>query len=83
MQEYASSGTYYFSSASEMSNAFEYVIEKNINVGGEYYVSLAYKSLFKAKKPVSVYPLQHFMQWGTPQDLNEYVKCGLILFHDS
>lgn len=72
MEEYASSGTYYFSTAKEMSDAFAYIVEKDINVGGEYYVSLAYKPLFEAKKSVTVYPLQHFMQWGTPQDVDEY-----------
>ena len=72
MEEYASSGTYYFSSARLMNEAFKKVKEKDLNVGGEYYVSLAYKALLAEGKPVSVYPLQHFMQWGTPQDVAEY-----------
>lgn len=72
MEEYASSGTYYFQSAQIMSEAFRVVMEQDLNVGGEYYVSLAYKSLFEKKMPVAVYPLQHFMQWGTPDDVAEY-----------
>ena len=72
MQEYASSGTYYFSKASIMLDAFNEVLERDINVNGEYYVSLAYKPLFEKKQPVAVYPLQHFMQWGTPEDVAEY-----------
>lgn len=72
MEEYASSGTYYFSSAGIMFEAFDKVREKDLNVGGEYYVSLAYKPLLAEGKTVAVYPLQHFMQWGTPQDLVEY-----------
>jgi hypothetical protein len=41
-------------------------------VGGEFYVSLAYKPLLANGKKVAVYPLQHFMQWGTPEDVAEY-----------
>lgn len=72
MEEYASSGTYYFASAQIMSQAFRDVMTQDLNVGGEYYVSLAYKSLLAKKQPVAVYPLQHFMQWGTPEDVAEY-----------
>ena len=38
MEEYASSGTYYFSTAREMSAAFAEVIDKDYNVNSEYYV---------------------------------------------
>jgi NDP-sugar pyrophosphorylase family protein len=72
MEEYASSGSYYFASAQIMSEAFRMVTEQNLNVGGEFYVSLAYKPLFENKKRIVVYPLQHFMQWGTPADVAEY-----------
>ncbi len=72
MEEYASSGTYYFASAQIMSKAFRAAMEQDLNVGGEYYVSLAYKTLIANKQPVVVYPLQHFMQWGTPEDVSEY-----------
>lgn len=72
MEEYASSGTYYFASAQLMTDNFRLVMEQDLNVGGEYYVSLAYKPLLAAGKSVVVYPLQHFMQWGTPADVTEY-----------
>ncbi len=72
MEEYASSGTYYFASVEIMSEAFRAVVEQNLNVGNEYYVSLAYKPILAKGLPVTVYPLQHFMRWGTPEDVNEY-----------
>lgn len=72
MEEFASSGTYYFASAKIMSEAFKQTMEQNINVGGEYYVSLAYKPMFANGDKIAIYPLQHFMQWGTPDDLHEY-----------
>ncbi|WP_295752208.1 sugar phosphate nucleotidyltransferase [Undibacterium sp.] len=72
MDEYASSGTYYFATAKIMSEAFRVSIDQDLNVGGEYYVSLAYKPLLANNRSVAVYPLQHFMQWGTPEDVAEY-----------
>jgi NDP-sugar pyrophosphorylase family protein len=72
MEEYASSGTYYFASGAIMRDAFRATMEQGLNVGGEFYVSLAYKPLLAAGRPIAVYPLQHFMQWGTPEDVAEY-----------
>jgi NDP-sugar pyrophosphorylase family protein len=81
MEEFASSGTYFFSSGLLMLDAFDYVIDNNINIGGEYYVSLSYKYLISMNKSIVVYPLQHFMQWGTPEDLAEYNNWSNI-FHN-
>ena len=61
-----------------MFEAFSFVLENNLAINGEYYVSLAYKYFFKLKKLVLVYELQHFMQWGTPEDLEEYKIWSLI-----
>ena len=72
IEEYASSGTYYFSSGEIMCDALEYTLIEKLKTGLEYYISLAYHYLFKKKLLVNVYPLQHFMQWGTPEDVNEY-----------
>ena len=72
MDEFASSGTYYFASAQIMSNSFRLTRDQNLNVDGEYYVSLAYKPLLHNNQLIAVYPLQHFMQWGTPEDVAEY-----------
>jgi NDP-sugar pyrophosphorylase family protein len=72
IEEFASSGTYYFASGQLMMDAFSATIEEGINVNGEYYVSLAYKVLLRENRAITVYPLQHFMQWGTPEDVAEY-----------
>ena len=74
MNEFASSGTYYFISGGLLKKAFEKTISKKLMVGGEFYVSLAYKPLLAEKRKVAVYPLEHFMQWGTPHDVSEYKK---------
>lgn len=72
MEELASSGTYYFASGKVMSEAFDLAVGQELNVGGEYYVSLAYKPLLSMGYSIAAYPLQHFMQWGTPEDVAEY-----------
>jgi len=74
MDEYASSGTYYFSSGRVMTEALRETTRRGLNVNGEYYVSLAYKPLLDANRAIAVYPLQHFMQWGTPEDVAEYLE---------
>ena len=72
MNEFASSGTYFFKSSRRMFEAMHELFERNLSINGEYYVSLVYKILLENGEKVSVFPLQHFMQWGTPEDLQEY-----------
>lgn len=72
--EFASSGTYYFDSGRRMKDAFEETIRRELLVNGEYYVSMAYKPLFDRGDKVAVYEIAHFMQWGTPEDFEEYKR---------
>ena len=81
MQEYASSGTYYFRKGELMLEAFHWMIEKDLNVGGEFYVSLSYKFLLAQKLPVKIYPLEYFMQWGTPEDVDKYIHWSNTFRH--
>ena len=73
IEEYASSGTYYFATGEIMDTAFRNIVAKGAQVAGEYYVSLAYKPLLEKNKEIAVYELQHFMQWGTPEDVADYL----------
>ena len=81
MEEYASSGTYYFASGQLMLNAFKATVNRNLHVSGEYYVSLAYKLLLESGKQIAIYDLQHFMQWGTPEDVAEYGMWSEVFHH--
>jgi NDP-sugar pyrophosphorylase family protein len=72
MQEYASNGIYYFKKGSYVKKFFQKLIDNNINLRGEYYVSLVYNLLVLNGLKVSIYEIQHMLQWGTPQDLEEY-----------
>lgn len=72
MNEFASSGTYYFKSGATMKQAFADCVAQDWAVNGEYYVSLAYKPMLADSADIRVFELPHFMQWGTPEDVAEY-----------
>lgn len=72
MQEYASNGTYYFKTGKLVKKYFNELMDKDINLNGEYYVSLIYNLLVKDNLKVSIYEIQHMLQWGTPGDVEEY-----------
>jgi dTDP-glucose pyrophosphorylase len=72
MDEYASNGTYYFKKGSYVKKYFQELMDKNINIKGEFYVSLTYNLLIEDGLKISIYKIQHMLQWGTPQDVEEY-----------
>lgn len=72
-EEFASSGTYWFRTGALMLDAFERTMAQSLDVNGEYYVSLTYRPLLTDGRRVTVYPIDHFMQWGTPGDLADYL----------
>jgi NDP-sugar pyrophosphorylase family protein len=63
MNEYASSGTYYFASGALMREAFEETLRReDLTLNGEYYVSLAYVPLLERDMDIRVFPIERFMQ---------------------
>jgi NDP-sugar pyrophosphorylase family protein len=74
MAEYASNGTYYFSQGRHVKRYFAELMEQNVQVNGEFYVSMIYNLMVRDGLPVSVYEVPHMLQWGTPKDLEEYQK---------
>lgn len=77
MDEFASSGAYYFRNARLMREAFEETRARNdLQLKGEYYVSLAYRPLLEKGMDIRVFEIDKFRQWGTPVDLAEY-QCHM------
>lgn len=72
MGEYASAGTYYFSKGAYVKKYFQQLMDKKIDKNGEYYVSLVYNLMNADGLFTHVYELEKFLQWGTPEDLEEY-----------
>lgn len=72
MNEYASSGTYYFKSGRLLKSCFDACVAEDLSLNGEYYVSLAYKPLLASEANIQIFEIPYFMQWGTPEDVAEY-----------
>jgi len=74
MNEFASNGTYYFKSGKIVKKYFQKLIDKNININGEFYISLVYNLMIKDGLKVGVFEIEKMLQWGTPYDLEVYKK---------
>ena len=72
MQSYQSDGTYYFKSGKLVKQYFQALMDKNISLNDEYYVSLVYNLLVQDGLPVNIFEVEKFCQWGTPEDLEEF-----------
>jgi NDP-sugar pyrophosphorylase family protein len=72
MQEFASNGTYYFKSGRILKKYFQELIDLNIDLNGEFYVSLVYNLLVKDGLKVNIFEIENMLQWGTPYDLEIY-----------
>lgn len=72
MQEHASAGMYHFKKGSLLKECFSEAVEKDLKVQGEFYASVPYNLLIEKKLDVRAFEVEHFLQWGTPEDLREY-----------
>lgn len=71
---YHSPGMYYFKSGAIMKKYCQKMMDIDDNIQGEYYASLPYNYLVKdGLKVWCPTNVSHFCQWGTPEDLNEYL----------
>jgi NDP-sugar pyrophosphorylase family protein len=80
MSEYASNGTYYFRSADLMLYYFQKLVDLDLSIHGEYYVSMVYNLMIADSLRVRIFEIQKMLQWGTPGDLEEYLQWA-DLFH--
>lgn len=72
-------GMYYIKSGRLLKKYYNMQIEKDIDLNGEYYSSLTYNLMVEDQLKIFVYDqVSHFCQWGTPQDLEEYVYWSEI-----
>jgi NDP-sugar pyrophosphorylase family protein len=73
MNEYASNGTYYFRTGSILKQYFQRLVDRKMDLKGEYYVSLVYKLMCEDGLKTRIFEIEKMLQWGTPKDLEEYV----------
>jgi len=72
-----SAGLYYFKKGEYVKKYFKELMDKKMDVNGEYYVSMVYQLLLRDKLPIHVYEIKHFLQWGTPEDFEEYLEWSV------
>ncbi len=72
MDSFQQAGSFYFAKGSILKKCFQEVVDRNLVVNGEYYVSVATQVAVENGFKVYVYPLEHFLQWGTPEDMKTY-----------
>lgn len=77
-------GAYYFKRGDMMKHYFKKCMEFGESLNGEFYISLVYPLLLEDKLNVKVYDkVPFFCQWGTPQDLEEYLYWESIFKNNS
>jgi NDP-sugar pyrophosphorylase family protein len=72
-KEFASAGGYYFRTGALAKKYFAAARAAAPHTNGEYYVSLVYNPMIRAGLKVLVYEIPFFLQWGTPEDLEDYL----------
>jgi NDP-sugar pyrophosphorylase family protein len=82
MGEYASNGTYYFKSGKILKKYFQELIDLDMHVNNEYYVSMVYNLMVRDNLLVRIYNIENMLQWGTPYDLEIY-KGWSSYFNDA
>ncbi len=69
-----SPGTYYFKSGRVLKHYCQALVQAKKSIGGEYYVSLVYNQMVADGLCVwAGANVDFFCQWGTPNDLEEYL----------
>jgi NDP-sugar pyrophosphorylase family protein len=81
MNEYASNGTYYFKSGAILKKYFQELVDLNISVNNEFYVSMAYNLMVRDNLKVLIFEIEKMLQWGTPKDLEEYLMWSNYFLH--
>ena len=73
MNEEASAGVYGFKNKASLINALNMQIKENMEVNGEFYISLTCQSLIQNLGVATVTRMKKFFQWGTPEDFEDWI----------
>ena len=63
----------------QLKKYFKELMNKEINLNGEYYVSMVYYLYKREGLRVYVPEIKYFCQWGTPEDLEEYEAWSRLI----
>jgi len=74
ISEHASAGIYFFRKGSYFVEAAEEMISKNLKINNEFFVAPVYNELIKKGKKIISYPINKSHSFGTPEDLQKFMK---------
>jgi NDP-sugar pyrophosphorylase family protein len=74
MTEPASSGTYGFGSGRILLEAIDLQISADHSYNKEFYTSLTYRNMIERGLQIQNFPIEKFLQWGTPDDLQDFMS---------
>ena len=73
INEYASTGTYYFKNGNTADKYIRRTFELKNFVNNEVYISTPYQEMVEDSLDVRLYDVDYFFQWGTPEDFLEFM----------
>lgn len=73
MDSWTSAGMHYFRSGELLKKYFEKMMEREMLCNNEYYISLSHNLLIEDGLKNLLYPIEHFVSWGKPADVREYL----------
>lgn len=79
--EFASGGIYYFKTASSMLYYFNYIVQNEIKVNNEYYVTLPYNPMIQDGLNILHYDSKQYVCLGTPKDVEIYKSIVTLSNH--
>ncbi len=71
-KDWTSSGTYYFRTGAMLKAALQKIRRKDWKISGEYYASQLMQILKEDGGKVFIFEIPFMLQWGTPEDLEDY-----------
>jgi len=72
MNEFASSGSYYFKSGHVAKKYIQKCFKLEKFVNNEIYISTPFEEMIKDKLDIRLFKIDYFFQWGTPEDYKEF-----------
>jgi NDP-sugar pyrophosphorylase family protein len=69
ISDFASTGTYYFRSSTELFELIDQAMQQQDTVNGEYYLGPLYNRMIARGRIILGYEVERFISFGTPQEL--------------
>jgi NDP-sugar pyrophosphorylase family protein len=72
--DHAVTGAFWFRSAAMMAAGIDRLVADGVRVNGEYYLDLVPQTMLEQGARVEVFEVDHYVGWGTPEDLREFQR---------